>query len=779
MKQRLSPELTHLVDWSVSELGKVIETEIGTAGFRRIENIRRFVKTPAKRKIEGLLKLKAQLESLSSEEQYQVAHAFALMLELINSCESAYRTHRLQQEQRSEHVAVREYQRVIHVLTAHPTESRSPDIIFYFKKIQKILVQRLEAPRPEDEKELRNLLLWAWQIPMSKQRRPSVMDEAAYIYSLALDKEVIEVYLKQRSSKQPFYIRTWVGGDKDGHPGVDEKTMLGSLQMSRGLLLKWLSDEFAEFLEDLKPLLHSPAQKKRIASLEKSIKNLKKHFPNVRVIRAGDSHRVYKLREKFDQLTKSYVEIFAVESATLTRVRHFFRVFPGLVVPLEIREESSQVHEAVEHPQKNLNIKRMLKALAKISPGHDPLFYVRGFVLSQTESAKDIEAGLKLSKLYLQEPRLPILPLFESSHALKNSKEIIEEYLKSSQRRKIVKQYWSGQLEVMVGYSDSAKENGSFPSKFLIQEAMLQLERVIRKHDLRPIFFHGSGGSVERGGGSIQEQTDWWPSSALESVKVTIQGEMIYRSYTSPKILSRQLERFAEARDAKRKLKIQTSAVTLKSLQNLATAVQKKYQDTLKDPNFLNMIEVATPYSYLKDLKMGSRPSKRQGGVNLKSLRAIPWVLCWTQTRTLFPSWWGVGSYWRTLSRTEKNNLKRAFRESTLFSSYVKLLGFTLQKIEMNTFQLYLESSHLSMAEKKLYRDEFLKELKACKVFFKELTGQNDYLWYRRWLKTSIQLRSPLIDPLNILQLIALKQKNFLLLRETVTGVASGMLTTG
>jgi len=176
---------------------------------------------------------------------------------------------------------------------------------------------------------------------------------------------------------------------------------------------------------------------------------------------------------------------------------------------------------------------------------------------------------------------------------------------------------------------------------------------------------------------------------------------------------------------------------------------------------------------------MGFRQSKRRGPVNIKNLRAIPWVLCWTQTRTLFPSWWGVGSYWQTLGPEEKKNLKRAFRESALFSTYIKQLGFTLQKIEMNIFQLYLEETHLSELEKKRFAKDFLNELRACKTFFKELTKESNYLWYRRWLKTSIELRSPLIDPLNILQLIALKEKDLFLLRETVTGVASGMLTTG
>ncbi|MGE5085024.1 MAG: phosphoenolpyruvate carboxylase [Bacillota bacterium] len=784
MEKHLSPALTKLVDWSVSELGKVIQSQLGIVAFRRIEKIRRFVKRPSRNKFKDLLKLKKDLESLSPEEQYQVAHAFALMLELINSCEAAYRTYRLRIENNERDIgkgSIHTYGRIIHVLTAHPTESRSPEIIFYFKKIQTLLQHRLESPGFEDLEQLRSLITLAWQIPMSKQRRPTVMDEAAYVYSLALNKDLIDLYLKQRIKKQPFYLRTWVGGDKDGHPGVDEKTMLGSLQMARGHIADWIFETFAEFEADLSPLTQAVSFKKNeILKLQQSVRNFKQQLRGIRKIRTGDALRVQSLRAHLDSLITLYWQFFKTESEILRKILYIFKIFPGLVVPLEIREQSALVHEAVNNPQKNLNITRMLKTLAKISPEHDPKFYVRGFILSQTESAKDIEAGLNLSVRHLGEPRLPILPLFESSHALENSADIVTAYLENPRRRKIVKKYWSGQFEVMVGYSDSSKENGSFPSKYLIRKALFQLEKIIKRFDLYPVFFHGSGGSVERGGGSIQEQIEWWPLSALENVKVTIQGEMIYRNYSSPEILERQLERFAESRDMQSRLKINKLAAPLeKSLKKFSEAVQARYQETVKDPQFLKMVELATPYSYLNDLKMGSRPAKRRESVNLSGLRAIPWVLCWTQTRTLFPTWWGAGSYWQNLSQADKNYLRRALGKSTLFSTYMKLLGFTLQKIDLDIFHLYLAASALSDVEKKEFSQMFLKELDACKDFFKDVMGTNDFLWYRPWLKTSIELRSPLINPLNVLQLIALKEHNLLLLRETVTGVASGMLTTG
>ncbi|MBO9668318.1 MAG: phosphoenolpyruvate carboxylase, partial [Bdellovibrio sp.] len=480
-------------------------------------------------------------------------------------------------------------------------------------------------------------------------------------------------------------------------------------------------------------------------------------------------------------LIASHRNIFGVASPKLLRIQRFLKVFPGLVVPLELREDSSLVHEAVNNPKKNLNISRMLKALAKIAgDAHDPRFYVRGFVLSNTESAKDIEAGLTLAKRHLKQERLPVVPLFESAHSLSHGAEIIEELLEKPRIRATSKKYWNGQLEVMLGYSDSAKENGSFASRHLIQTAIAKLERVIKKHDIEPIFFHGSGGSIERGGGGVQEQTDWWPLSALLCVKVTVQGEMIYRNYTAPEILDRQLERFLTARD----LKSQTHVTKLpkaleQALSKMAMATQAAYQDTMKDPHFLQLIEEATPYSYLNNLKMGSRPSKRQGPVNLKGLRAIPWVLCWTQTRALFPSWWGVGRFWKELSAKDKAVYRKAFKQSALFRTYIKAVGFTLEKIELDIFALYLHNSKLPQEIQDHYLKEFKAEFAAAKKCVHEVTGERNLLWYRPWLRTSISLRSPLIHPLNVLQLIALKEKDLLLLRETVTGVASGMLTTG
>ena len=164
----------------------------------------------------------------------------------------------------------------------------------------------------------------------------------------------------------------------------------------------------------------------------------------------------------------------------------------------------------------------------------------------------------------------------------------------------------------------------------------------------------------------------------------------------------------------------------------------------------------------------------------MAGLRAIPWILSWTQTRILFPTWWGVGSAWQASSADEKDKLRRAFQNEPVFSSYVKALGFTLAKVDLAIWFMYLENSvGLSIAKRDSAKSLFEEELRKTTLFLSELTGEENWLWFRPWLGESILLRSSLIHPLNLLQILAHQEKDNRLLRLTVTGISSGMLTTG
>lgn len=774
----LPKELTELVDWSVTNLGLVIRSEVGDELFRRIENIRRFVKTKEGQTAEGLFELKQNLARLDDESLLEVAHSFSLMLELINACESAYRVWRIRSEQ-GEVASFEGHGRLIHVLTAHPTESRNPHILPILENIQNLLIRRLTKPLQSQGKELFLLVKMAWLLPLSKQKRPSVMDEAEYIYSLSLKPELIDLYLQYAKSYQSFYLRTWVGGDKDGHPGVDEKTLAGSLSMSRGFLLDWISKKIQQEKKSLKPLDSHLEAKQRMQKYQKELRDLEIQLRGLKAIGVNDIKKVFRFKDRIKKTQEDFINEFGASSAFLSSLILLLKIFPGLVVPIEVREESALVHEAIEKPLSRLAISRMLQYIKNISAGEYPRFYVRSLILSQCESSQDMEAGVDLVKKVFKEDLLPVVPLFESAHSLNMSDEIIEEFLSSKVRLDMVKNKWLGNLEVMVGYSDSAKENGAFPSRYFVFKALHKLSSVICSYEITPIFFHGSGGSIERGGGSVRQQTDWWPLSAMKTVKVTVQGEMIYRNYASAEILMRQMDRFAESRDRVSKKAHQAGNGDDQILQKMADFIALKYRQTVHDKSFLKMVETATPYSFLSNLKTGSRPAKRQESVTVEGLRAIPWVLCWTQTRTLFPTWWGVGSFWESCSDSERNDLKKSFLRSTLFGSYVRALSFTLKKVELEIFDLYLKSSSLTSDEVQEFSELFRDEYEKCLVAVREITGESDLLWYRQWLGTSIELRSPLIHPLNILQLIALEREDVKLLRESATGIASGMLTTG
>ena len=207
--------------------------------------------------------------------------------------------------------------------------------------------------------------------------------------------------------------------------------------------------------------------------------------------------------------------------------------------------------------------------------------------------------------------------------------------------------------------------------------------------------------------------------------------------------------------------------------------VSARYQAKIREPEFLEIVSRATGYRYLSDLRLGSRPSKRGRVLSVQALRAIPWVLCWTQTRVLFPTWWGVGSAWQALSVAERAQLQGEWRTDPLFGSFVKVLASTLARVELPVFQLYLEQSGLDPGIASRAIREFKRELGLAFAFVRSITGERELLWFKPWLSTSILLRAPMIHPLNLIQILTLQDRNPSLIRVSVTGIASGMLTTG
>lgn len=771
----LLPEsLRSLVSDSVALLGQVIRSEAGDETYSRIESIRR--KMTAVRGASSdsahrtLMRVFDELARQSPGERVMIAEAFTLMLELMNACENSYRVFRL--AHRPKVASPRSgLEAIVYVFTAHPTESRSAANSALFREVQAVLVEALTNGFASAAGHLEHLLRVLWRVQIAPEARPTIGDEASYLYSIALREEILVLLTDADPKEAPIYFRSWVGGDKDGHPGVDKNAFALSLSISRAKLLEFVRHRLSKVDSTLALLPEDSVTQVNLLA-----RALRKDLSRMEKLGTGDGRRAVELRRDVRKISQAYLAAVGSEHPELSRIDRTLKLFPALVVPLEFRE-SSDVLTSKKDGQ-GLAISGMLKRLGQFSKGGDPRWYVRGFVISMASQIEHVRQVAHLMRLHLGDVRVPIVPLFEQEDALRNSPIVIREMLADARIRSAISKFWGGHIEVMVGYSDSAKEMGVLPSRVAIADGLTRLERTMKGSGVQLIFFHGSGGSVDRGGGSVQEQMSWWPKSSLKLFKATIQGEMVDRSLASSEIARQQWDRIEEA--SARLLKSPPQSSRSREVRDFTARVEKQYRSQVASPAFLSLIEIATPYPYLSLLRIGSRPSKRAGGPpTVSSLRAIPWVLCWTQVRLLFPTWWGIGSAWKATSASARKKMAHEFHRDSLFSTYVQALGFTLAKVELPVWRVYLERSGLPAEQVKLILTLFEKELEGARSFVRDLAGSRDLLWFRPWLGQSIRLRSPMIHPLNLLQKIAIEKGEDRLLRVTVTGIASGMLTTG
>ncbi|EQC45420.1 phosphoenolpyruvate carboxylase [Bacteriovorax sp. Seq25_V] len=771
--QNLPQELKDLVKIIGASLGEEIRNVYGNKIYTLVEKLRVEFKnnlaSTSKEKSVHLQESLKKIYKLSDAEAINLCHAYGVYLELVNRAENAYRHHRLASDKRKKELQSSPYA-IIYVFTAHPTEARSEKLMKLFNSTEALLIAFLEGIEDTFISELKFHLNLILRSSMASTKKPTVFDEASHIYNIVLDKKILDLQVKMQQRGITVHFRSWVGGDKDGHPFVNHQTMRDSLQLSRDILLRYVSSHYNKHLKLLKQT-DLP-----LKALEKESQKLVKLFASVKEIKKLDGRRIALLKDSFSKYCKLFEKEIKNQSPYLEKIKSIVWLYPTLVLPLEVREDSSLVHEALK--DKNFEIYKMLKYLQEISIGERSKWYVRGFILSMCEEASDYQAGLDLVKKALKELYIPVVPLFETQKALSNAHNILNEVFKKNPT--LLKHHqnkWHSRFEVMLGYSDSSKESGVFSGKWLIAKAINAIDENLLAKKLTPVFFHGSGGSIARGGGSLKEQIRWWPKSALNIYKVTIQGEMVARTFGDSLILQSQVAKITTELNEIKNQKMDAKFIsTMDEMAKLSTAVYKNLFDNDK---FVHAIKAATPYLYLDHLKIGSRPSKRQKTTSTElKLRAIPWILCWTQTRGLLPNWFGVGTAWRDIDVSSKKVIKDSYQSSDYLRSFINTLGFSLAKIEIEVFKAYLnEFMDRSHADEVYQIVE--NELMLAKKFFIEVSGQRDLLFFRPWLGESIQLRSRMIHPINLLQIRALKNKDYQLLRETVTAIACGMMTTG
>jgi len=733
-----------------------------------------------------LLQLLDSLGRLTPGQTLCVAKAFSVYLVLINACENAYRTSRLKTAHG--HEALPLGGGLVYVLTAHPTEVRSAPAISLGRRITSVLVSWFgrgpgTPPLPVERRQLSALIGLLWRVGIHKRTPVTPAEEVDHIAGQFSDEILTEIFsLRGRGADLRF--RTWVGGDKDGHPGITATTLHTSFRRTRQRFYLFFRDRLLAVKEDLLLLDED---------IRRSLEKVEQATLDVRRVTAGDGIRMTTLRHALSHLCRQVERSLGQLPLKLVEMSQLLVLFPGMVLPVEMREEST-VFLGLKKKRAIGVIGKMLRKARAIAEGGDLHHYIQGLIVSMTRSAADLEAAADVAERAVGSNKIRIIPLFERGEDLDGAPETVDAVLSGSLPF-LVRRPWEKnrplKMEIMLGYSDTAKRMGAFASRRRIFHAMDELTGVCRKHNVEPIFFHGSGGSVTRGGGSIEEQFAAWPESARKLIKLTLQGEMVERTLATPEIFRRGVERLLTVAVSVRSAG-EPSTLSNGILEELALVSQEAFKGLVEDDGFRRFVAMATPYPDLSVLHLGSRPSHRPGksesSADLGSLRAIPWVLCFTQVRLLVPSWYGIGTAYMQLRRDPDKlaALQKAFETNQAFKAFIKLMGFSLAKGDRAVFSLFA-SQLAPEPEMQTIKEKLMAEERRVMEMVKTLSGKDHLLWFRPWLSQSILLRGSTIHPLSLIQLAALQNRRQNvgkthtdeILRSAIAGVAVGMLTTG
>src|SRR5215469_5915941 len=422
----------------------------------------------------------------------------------------------------------------------------------------------------------------------------------------------------------------------------------------------------------------------------------------------------------------------------------------------------------------------------------------RRYVVSFTTSAADIAAVYELAEYACpgDPPELDVVPLFESGEDLASAVRILDDMITLAP---VARRLAAGgrRLEVMLGYSDSAKELGMVSATLRLYRAQLDLTRWAASRDVGLVLFHGRGGALGRGGGpagrAVRAQA---PGSVGGRFKVTEQGEVIFARYGHPVIGQRHLEQVTSAvllASAGAPHGAAAGAAPPAALSPVTEALEagalRAYRDLVTAEGFAEWFATLSPLAEIGGMRLGSRPARRglAAPAGLTDLRAIPWVFAWSQTRVNLPGWYGLGSGLAAAISGPGglDAVRAAYRDWPLLQVLLDNAEMSLAKTNRRIAVRYL-----ALGNDDRLTAQVLSEYDLTRKLVLEVTGHDRLLASRAVLSRAVALRDPYVDALSHLQLRALAEirasddpderaslQRFLLL--TVNGVAAGLQNTG
>lgn len=645
----------------------------------------------------------------------------------------------------------------------------------------------------------------------------------------------------------PVRFASWMGGDRDGNPNVTHhvtrEVVLLARWMAADLFWRDIEELRAELsMSDCSPALRAAVGKdcsepyrellrevrRRLAATRDWLDAELRHEP-------ADAQDVYRhSSELFEPLMLCHQSLLDcglgdVANGSLLDVIRRVACFGVELLKLDIRQESTRhtdvltaitqflgmgayadwdestrqafllaelqnprpllpehPHLIPDHPLNTPEVQEVLATFRELA--RQPSDSLGAYVISMAERPSDVLAVMLLQQKAEVPHPLRVVPLFETLDDLEGAAACLDALLSISWYRDAI----AGKQEIMIGYSDSAKDAGFLAANWAQYRAQEALTEVAARFGVKLTLFHGRGGSVSRGGAPAhQALLSQPPGSVNGSIRVTEQGEMIRFKFGMTGIAIRNLDLYTSATLEATLLPPPAPKAEWRELMHEMTAVSLAvYRETVRDtPDFVRYLRTVTPETELQMLPLGSRPAKRKLDGGVESLRAIPWVFAWTQIRLMLPAWLGTGRALNMAMDTGREGMLREMaRDWPYFHTVLGMLEMVLAKADASIVACYedkLAGDDLSLRE---LGAELRHRLQITIDALLQANGGRPLLEDNPVLRRSISVRTPYIEPLHLLQAELMLRRRLAggaghaydqALMVTIAGIAAGLRNTG
>ncbi|MEV7609635.1 phosphoenolpyruvate carboxylase [Microbacterium sp. NPDC089320] len=733
------------------------------------------------------------------------------------------------------------------VFTAHPTEARRRAVSSSIRRLSELLTQHDAASEggSEQHRARRRMLEeidTLWRTAPLRAEKPSPTDEVRTVMGVfdeTLFTTVPHVYRRIDDALRgddsgasapvvPAFVRigSWVGGDRDGNPFVTASVTREASQIASDHVLRGLeralerigrtltldgedtpaSDEVSALWEAFaaaEPQVadelgaRSPGEPHRRALLALAHR--------VGATRRGDEQRYARPEELLDDLraVQSSLADAGAKRHAFGGVQHLIwqvETYGFHLTELEVRQHS-QVHakalaeleagEAISAQTEE--VLEVFRAIADIQRDRG-LRAAGRYVVSFTQAASDLANVHRLATHALGDdaPVLDVVPLFETFADLQAAPGILAEAVTFPEFQARLAAT-GNRLEVMLGYSDSSKDVGPVAANLALYEAQEKIAQWAKDEEIELTLFHGRGGALGRGGGPANSAILAQPPHSVDGrFKLTEQGEVIFARYGEPAIAMRHIDQVAAATllASSPSVEKRTSDAAARFADIAAVmdaSSRERFFSLVKAEGFAPWFATVTPMEEIGLLALGSRPARRGLSVeSLEDLRAIPWVFAWTQARINLAGWFGLGTALAAVG--DEARLIEAYRDWPLLRTMIDNVAMSLAKTDERIARQYL-----ALGDRDDLAQLVLDEMVLTREWVIRLTGGVGLLENKPILQRAVQLRTPYVDALSLLQLRALRalrapaeatgsgaedeQKRLLLL--SVSGVAAGLQNTG